>query len=116
VHSSKHSKTLTASITTKVTPEEQQIIRQRAQEAGLRPSEWCRQVLLSGLIITPETSLILSELLAVRKVFLALLIDLAQGQKPTEQRIREVVENGEATKLAMAESRIHAFRSQKPNE
>jgi hypothetical protein len=54
--------------------------------------------------------------LAVRKVFLALLIDLAQGQKPTEQRIREVIESGEATKFAMTESRIHAFRSKKSNE
>lgn len=116
MHSSKHSKTLTASITTKVTPEEQRLIRQRAQEAGLRPSEWCRQLLVSGLAATPETRLILSEVLAVRKVFLALLIDLAQGQNPSELRIREVVENGEATKLAMAENRIHAFRSQKPNE
>ena len=116
MYSSKHSKTLTASITAKVTPEEQRLIRERAQEAGLRPSEWCRQVLLSGLVVAPETRLILSEVLAVRKVFLALLIDLLQGQKPTEQRIREVVENAEATKFAMTDSRIHAFRSQRPNE
>ena len=116
MHSRVRSASLTETLGIRVTEEERKTFELRAEENGLSLSEWCRQLLVSGLAVTPETRLILSELLAVRKVFLALLIDLAQGQKPTEQRIREAVENGEATKFAMTENRIHAFRSQKPNE
>ena len=115
MHASNSSKTLTASITTKLTPKEQLLIKQQAKAESLRPSEWCRRVLVNAVDCPPETKLLLSEVLAVRKVFLALLLDLIQGQRPTESRIREVVEQGEATKFAMAENRIHKFRSQKQN-
>ena len=116
MHGSISSKTLTASITAKLTENEQMLIKRQAKAQGLRPSEWCRRVLVSAVECPSETRLVLSEVLAVRKVFLALLLDLIQGQKPTEMRIREVVEQAEATKFAMAESRIHAFRNHQSNE
>jgi hypothetical protein len=87
-------------------------MEQRAQQAGLSLSEWCRQALLRALDVSPETRLLLSELLAIRKVFLALHVEALQGQPLNEQRVRQAVENAEATKHAMADSRIHAFRSQ----
>jgi hypothetical protein len=70
-------------------------------------------MLIQALDTSLDTRLVLSETLALRKIVLALHLDLSQGQAVTEQRIRSVVENAEATKFAMAESRIHAFRSQK---
>jgi hypothetical protein len=116
MHASKTSKTLTASITTKLTPKEESLIKQQAQMDGLRPSEWCRRALMNAVECPPEMRLVLSEVLSVRKVFLALMLDLIQGQKPTESRIREVIDNAEATKFSMAENRINSFRSNARNE
>ena len=115
MHSRVRSASLTETLGIRVTEHERNTLEKRAEEAGISLSEWCRQLLLDGLAVSPETRLILSEVLAVRKVFLALMLDLIQGQKPNEPRIREVVDQAEATKFAMAESRIHKFRSQKQN-
>ena len=92
MHASKTLKTLTASITTKLTPKEESLIKQQAKTEGLQPSEWCRRALVDAVECPPETRLVLSEVLSVRRVFLALMLDLIQGQKPTESRIREVVD------------------------
>jgi hypothetical protein len=110
MHAAKQSKTLTASITAKLTPEEYMLIKQQAKESGLRPSEWSRQALASAVACGPEIRLILSELLALRKIFLALKVDRIHGQELTEPRIKEVVDQTEATKFAMAERRIYEFR------
>ena len=115
MHSRVRSASLTETLGIRVTKDERSTLEVRAEEAGISLSEWCRQLLLDGLAVSPETRLVLSEVLALRKVFLALMLDLIQGQKPTEPRVREVVEQAEATKFAMAENRIHTFRSQKRN-
>jgi hypothetical protein len=99
-----------------VTEDERKTLELRAEEAGLSLSEWCRQLLMAGLEVSPETRLILSEMLAMRKVFLALHIDALQGQPMNEQRVRQAVENADATKFAMADGRIHAFRKQPLND
>src|SRR4051794_15466395 len=116
MHASSTSKTLIASITAKLTPKEELLIKEQAKSEGLRASEWCRRALVNAAECPPEMRLVLSEILAVRKVFLALMLDLIQGQKPTESRIREVVDNAEATKFAMADSRIQTFRSSNRDE
>jgi hypothetical protein len=54
----------------------------------------------------------LSEFLALRTLVLAIQVDLSQGLKPTEQRITAAIQHADAKKLAMAENRLHAFRSQ----
>jgi hypothetical protein len=112
MHARTRAASLTETLGIRVTEDERKMLEIRAEEAGLSLSECCRQLLVSSLSVTAETRLLLSEVLAIRKVFLALLIDQIQGQKPTEQRIRQVVEQAEATKLAMTDSRIHSFRSQ----
>jgi hypothetical protein len=99
-----------------VTPEEEERIRERAAEVGLTKSEWCRQAILRSLETGAETRLLLAELLAIRKVFLALHVDVLQGQSLSEPRIRQVVEQAESTKFAMADNRIQAFRSHQSNE
>jgi len=83
---------------------------------GLTKSEWCGQAILWSLETGAETRLLLAEFLAIRKVFLALHVDVLQGHRPTEQRIREAIEQAEATKFAMADNRIQAFRSHQSNE
>jgi hypothetical protein len=116
MHSRVRSASLTETLGIRVTEDERNTLEKRAAEAGISLNEWCRQLLLDGISVSTETRLILSEVLSVRKVFLALMLDQIQGQKPTESRVREVVDNAEATKFAMAESRIHAFRSSNRNE
>lgn len=110
MHTSNKSKTLTASITTKVTPDEQDRIKQQAKDAGLRPSEWCRQALLGAIACAPDTRLLLSEFLAVRRVFLALALDHANGRNITASRLDEIANDAEATKFAMADRRVIEFR------
>ena len=110
MHSRVRSASLTATLGIRVTEQERSTLEQRAEEACLSLSEWCRQLLLAGIAISPETRLILSELLALRKVFLALKVDRIHGQELTESRIKEVVDQTEATKFAMAERRIYEFR------
>jgi hypothetical protein len=116
MHSRVRSASLTETLGIRVTEDERDALEKRAEEAGISLSEWCRQLLLDGILVSTETRLILSEVLSVRKVFLALMLDLIQGQQPTESRIREVVDNAEATKFAMAENRIHVFRSKATND
>ena len=55
-------------------------------------------------------------MLALRRVFLALQVDLLQGRELTEERIRAAMEEADRTKFEMAEKRISAFRDrgQKP--
>ena len=87
--------------------------KQRAKQAGSDRSEWCRQAHSGCLDVPPGNTLCLQEVLAVRKIFLALQLDDVQGQQLTEDRLRSSIEQAEATKFAMAESRIHSMRSRR---
>lgn len=109
--SGRHAKTLTASITAKLTPEEQSLIKQHAKQAGLRPSEWCRRALVSAAGCAAETRLILGELMALRKVFLTIHTEILQDHEPDAHRLKAIVDEAEATKYAMADQRIQKFYS-----
>ncbi|MGH9622752.1 MAG: plasmid mobilization protein [Bryobacteraceae bacterium] len=112
MHSAKRQKTLTEYIGARLTPAEGGQVRERAEEAGLTKSEWCRQVVLEALETGPETRLLLAELMALRKIFLTLHKEAVEGGELSAQRVKTVVEDAEATKHAMADQRIHAFRKQ----
>jgi hypothetical protein len=116
MHSSKRPRALTEYISARLTPEEGKRLRERAETAGLTKSEWCRQVILNSLDTLPDTQLLLSEFLALRTLVLALHTDTLQGNKLSEQRIAAAIQQAEAKKHAMADSRIQAFQSRrKPN-
>ena len=116
MHRSTRSKTLTATVTAKHTPDECNDIQKAAEASGLTVSEWARQTHLKALATGPDARLVLSEVLALRRVFLALQVDLLQGRELTEERIRAAMEEADRTKFEMAEKRISAFRDrgQKP--
>jgi Mobilization protein NikA len=111
MHASNRSKTLTGNVAARVTPEEQTRLQQRADEAGLTLSEWARQVLLEAVRSSQETRLLLSELLALRMIVLRLQLDLIDGEQPTKERLKEILERADATKHALAEQRIQGFKS-----
>ncbi|HEX7362242.1 MAG TPA: hypothetical protein VF283_17260 [Bryobacteraceae bacterium] len=110
MHSAKRPKTLTEYIGARLTPVEGEQVRERADQAGLTKSEWCRQVVLEALETGPETRLLLAELMALRKIFLTLHKEAVEGGELSAQRVKAVVEDAEATKHAMADQRIHGFR------
>jgi hypothetical protein len=112
MHKGTRPKALTGTASAHVTREEEQRVRQRAAEAGLTKSEWCRRVLLQALEAPQETRLLLSELLALRMIVLRLHLDLIEGDQPTKERMKEILERADATKCALAEQRIQVFQSQ----
>jgi uncharacterized protein (DUF1778 family) len=110
MHTSKRTRTRTRSVTAKVSPEEESVLKQRADGLGLTLSEWSRQVLLEALDGSPETRLLLSELIALRMIILRLQLDLIEGDQPTKERLKEILERADATKYALAEQRIQGFQ------
>lgn len=112
MHAGNRSKTLTGNVTARVTPEEQARLQERAEHAGLTLSEWARQVLLEAVGSSQETRLLLAELLALRMIVLRLHLDLIEGDQPTKERVKEILERADATKHALAEQRIQSTRSE----
>ena len=112
MYASNRSKTLTASVTAKVTADEKKRFAGLARAANLSPSEWCRQALIKAADCSSESRLLLSELLALRMIVLRLHLDLIEGDQPTKERIKEILERADATKHALAEQRILLLRSQ----
>ncbi|MFL6448100.1 MAG: plasmid mobilization protein [Bryobacteraceae bacterium] len=101
-------KTLTASIGAKHTPDEETCIKQAAEQAGLTVSEWCRRAHLEALDVSRGERILLQELLACRRVMLRLTLTTKQV---TEQHLKEFIDQAEAVKRSMAESRINSMRS-----
>jgi len=111
MHKRNRLKVLTATASAHLARDEEERVRERAAEAGLSKSEWCRQVILNALETSPETQLLLSEFLALRALVLALHMEALQGTKVTEQRIAAMIQQADAKKYAMAENRIRAFQA-----
>lgn len=111
MHNPKRPKRLTNYISSRLTQDEEELICMRAEAAGITKSEWCRRAILGSLDVSPGTRLVLQEVLALRKIFLALQLDKMQGEPPSEDRLRFLVDQAESTKRAMAETRVVAMRS-----
>ena len=116
LHSSKRSKTLTNYLSSRLTPEEEDLIKSRATEAGISRSEWCRKAILGYLDLPLGNRLILEEVMSLRKIVLALKLDEVHGLALSEERLRFLIEQAETTKAAMAESRIHSMRSKSTSD
>lgn len=116
LHSSKRTKTLTNYLSSRLTPDEEELIKARAAEAGISRSEWCRKAILGCLDMPLGDRLILEELMALRKIILALKVDDAHALPLSEDRLRFLIEQAETTKAAMAQSRIHSIRSKDLND
>ena len=112
----KRLKRLNSVVAIRLSSEQAFRLAERARQTGQTSSEWGRQTILQALDASLDTRLILAETLALRKIVLALQLDLLQGNAVTEQRLRAIVENAESTKFAMTESRLHAARSRNSND
>ena len=85
-----------------------------AARRGQSLSEWCRKVLLdaaTGPAQAPEAEVILSEILALRKIVINLLYGEKAGEPLSEERMRELIESADADKLAKAAECLRAMRT-----
>jgi len=90
-----------------------------AARGGQTLSEWCRKVLLdasqeengTGPAQAPEAEVILSEILALRKIVINLLYGEKAGEPLSEERMRELIETADSEKLAKAVERLRALRA-----
>jgi predicted DNA-binding protein len=112
----KRAKRLNSVVAIRLSSEQAFRLSERARQTGQTASEWGRQTILQSLDASLDTRLILAETLALRKIVLALQLDLLQGQAVTEQRLRSIIENAESTKFVMTENRIHSARSYNSND
>ena len=116
MQSSTRAKTLTASITAKVTSDEETLFKSKAQAAGLSLSEWTRTMLVSAATFSPDTRFLLAEFMALRGVILSLQRDNFNGVALTEPRIKETIDLIETRKYAMADSRIQSAQTSQTGE
>jgi hypothetical protein len=86
-----------------------------AARRGLTTGEWCRQVLLEAAVASPaqepEAEVILSEILAFRKIVINLLYGEKAGAPLSEERMRELIETADSEKLRKAAERLRAVRT-----
>ncbi len=69
--------------------------------------EWAREVLLSTVRFSPDYRALLAEFCAMRKVVLDIHAQLAlNGQAPSTEAIKGIVEAAETNKFTMADRRI----------
>jgi hypothetical protein len=107
-------KTLTASITAKVTADEEKLFRGLAQKAGLSPSEWCRRMLINAASCPRETRLVVEEIAAVRSIVSA-LFGVYVGQEKWAM-VNQASREADGRKAAKAEKAIKAFFHRQKSE
>lgn len=82
----------------------------RAQQAGKTLPDWAREVLLSMVRFSPDYRALLAEFCAMRKVLLDIHVQLAlNGQAPSGEAIKSIVEAAETNKFTMADRRIVSY-------
>jgi hypothetical protein len=99
------------SLGTKLSEAEYAQCEKSAARRGQTLSEWCRQALLdavAGPAPRPEAEVILSEILALRKIVINLLYGDKAGEPLSEERMRELIEAADSEKLRKAAERLHA--------
>ena len=101
-------KSRTRSVTAKVTPTEELLLKAEADRAGLTLSEWSREALLSFTKVSPDTRLLLAETMALRMVVVRLLADSIQGIKPSEERLKILLQQADQAKFQHADTRAIA--------
>jgi hypothetical protein len=98
----------TKCLSTKLTCEEYADVASRA--GGQPLSEWTRDQLLAAAARHAMLEIILAELLALRMIILNLHTDLARGERPTDERVHDIIAVADREKLQLATARLEAPR------
>jgi hypothetical protein len=103
------------SIGTKLTPEEERRILAAAEADGKAPSEWARDLLLSGAAATVRGEMeihIFTELVGLQLLLMATLDPLLKGETRTPDQIANLFRQIQTTKASRAQELL-TKRSQK---
>jgi plasmid stability protein len=104
---SKHNK---AHLGIRLRDEEKKYLEARAKAAGKSVGEWAREVLLSTVRFSPDYRALLAEFCAMRKVVMDIHAQLAlNGQAPSAEAIKSIVEAAETNKFTRADRRIVSY-------
>ena len=97
-------------IAIRLTTSEKTALEKKASAAGKGFSEWAREVLLSTIRFSPDYRALLAEFCAMRKVVLDIHAQVAlNGQAPSSETIKGIVEAAETNKFTMADRRIVSY-------
>jgi hypothetical protein len=94
------------SIGTKVSDEEYAQLEKLAEARGLTLSEWFRELVLAELIAHPAEQIILSEILALRMLYLNTVQMIGQRGELTTEELRKLIERVDREKQAKARERL----------
>lgn len=97
-------------IAIRLTTGEKIALEEKARAAGKGFSEWAREMLLSTVRFSPDYRALLAEFCAMRKVVLDIHAQLAlNGQAPSGEAVKGIVEAAETNKFTMADRRIVSY-------
>lgn len=90
--------------------DEKKHVEARAKAAGKSVGAWAREVLVSTVRFSPDYRALLAEFCAMRKVVMDIHAQLAfNGQAPSAEVIKSIVEAAETNKFTMADRRILSY-------
>ena len=101
-------------LSTKLTAQEAKAIEAAASRAGKTPSEWARDLLLRGVVISSHTSMemhIFTELVGIQMLLMNTLEPLLRGDKIVPEQLAILFRQVQTTKAAKAQELL-AKRSQ----
>ena len=99
-------RSLEATVTAKHTADEERRIKNAAEKAALTVSEWSRLAHLEALDAPSWSQVILREVMALRRIIVAIQLDACQGHSQSQQRLQAIVDSADANKAAMASARL----------
>ncbi len=103
---------LTDTMSVRLTVEERKSLESRADDAGLSLSEWSRQALLASTATSPQTRLLLSEIIAVRKLVTGIQLRVARQAPVDGATIMAFAAEVDASKFGWADERITEYFAQ----
>lgn len=107
ISNNENGRNYTEQLNIRLRPEEKEALETKARRAGCSTGEWAREVLLSTVRFSPDYRALLAEFCAMRKVVMDIHAQLAfNGQAPSAEAIKGIVEAAEANKFTMADRRI----------
>ena len=94
------------SIGTKLTPDEEKQILAAAEAEGKVPSEWARELLLRGAVISNQGEMelhIFTELVGIQMLLMNTLEPLLRGEKLSQDQLAILFRRVQTTKAAQAQ-------------
>ncbi len=90
----------------RVTAAERKAFELRAEKDGLSLSEWCRRALFASAKVSTETRLLLSEIIAARRMITSIQITVAAGKPLDDKTLKDGAKHVDSLKLSLADERI----------